>query len=288
MLQPQVNYVICHNQNEEYRMFYTAWGLPEECKKTLLCLHGLNRNGRDWDYVAQHFAQLGYYVIAPDIVGRGNSDYLINPTGYEIPYYVNDIITLIRTLALTSIDIIGTSMGGIIGMALAASPITAGLIKALVLNDIGASMELDGISRISKSSAIQPQFITFAEIKESIMNISQGFGNLPNAIWDHMITNSVQKNSKGIYELKRDANINKGLDLTTLPQINIALWQFWQSIHTPTLVIRGESSDVLSMDTVHKMQTFKPQMQFVEIKNAGHAPYLYNTEHFTILENFIK
>ena len=105
-MEPKFNYIHCANQFQSYRMFYTAWGNQETSHSTLLCIHALNCNSRDWDYVAQYFSQQGYYVIAPDIVGRGNSDYLNLPNGYDIMFYINDIIKLIATLKLNNINCI--------------------------------------------------------------------------------------------------------------------------------------------------------------------------------------
>ena len=93
---PHFNYITCNNTHEDYRMFYTSWGKQEDSQKTLLCIHGLGRNGRDWGYVGMHFAKKGYYVVAPDIVGHGNSDYLTNPSWYSLASCELDLLSLIK------------------------------------------------------------------------------------------------------------------------------------------------------------------------------------------------
>jgi pimeloyl-ACP methyl ester carboxylesterase len=283
---PQINYVTCRNFKQEYRMFYTAWGNQEECSKTLICIHGLNRNGRDWDYIGNYFSKHGYYVIAPDIVGRGNSDYLKDPMQYDIPFYVADIFVMIQTLGLTNIDFIGTSMGGLIGMAMAA--MSQNPIRKMALNDIGAEIERAGLARISGYSAKQPDFDTYTLAKDYLINISRDFGDLPENVWDYYALNSLQKNSAGKYELKRDVNLFKPLAAASPSDKNLELWPYWDKIKIPTLVIRGEHSDILSQKTVDKMWEINPNTQTVQVNKAGHAPYLYSEEHFSFLDKFLN
>ncbi len=312
-LQPQINYINClNNLGESYRMYYSSWGNPEASKKHMLCIHGLNRNNRDWDYVGAYFAMQGYYVVCPDIVGRGLSSNLVNYTGYNIPSYIADVLNLIRTLSLNNIDFVGTSMGGMIGMGLASLPQNS--LRSMVLNDIGAEIEYAGLARIMSYSSEQLSFDTLAEAKASLVNTSKDFGDMPDTIWQEMAQNSYQKNSLGKYELKRDMNIAKTFallfqvndafkaeisiaeltKLTTnmtakiLPQ-NITMWDIWNKIiNLPTLIIRGETSDILSVSVMHKMCTSRDNVQSVTIANAGHAPFLYTDEHMTILSKFFK
>lgn len=286
-MEPHINYITCSNQFQQYRMQYTAWGVQEHSHSTMLCLHALNRNSRDWDYVAQHFVKLGYYVIAPDLVGRGNSDYLQLPNGYDIPFYVADIMRLISTLKLTNINFLGTSLGGLVGMSLSIMPQIE--LKKLIINDIGAEINFDGISRISKYSANQPQLDTFAEAKEYIISISKPFGELPDQVWEHITRHSVQKNATGKYELKRDPKIMFNVAMTMAnPSANKMLWEIWNKTTTPTLIIRGAESDILTRETVLKMCQAKPQTRFVEISHTGHAPFLYTDGHFNLINTFLE
>ena len=283
---PQMNYIKCRNLKEEYKMVYTSWGSQDSSDKTLICIHGLNRNSRDWDFVGNHFSKKGYYVIAPDIVGRGNSDYLKDPMGYDIPYYVADIFVMIQTLGLKNIDFIGTSMGGLIGMAMAA--MSHNPIRKLVLNDIGAEIERAGLARISGYSASQPDFDNYTLAKDYLINISRDFGDLPESVWEYYAQNSLQKNGSGKYELKRDVNLIKPFALAAPSDKNMDLWAYWEKVKTTTLVIRGEHSDILSMKTIERMQDINPDTTSVQVDKAGHAPYLYSEAHFKFLEKFLN
>lgn len=283
---PQVNYIKCNNLKEKYKMVYYSWGSQENSNKTLICLHGLNRNGRDWDYVAKSLVNKGYLVIAPDVVGRGNSDYLVDAKGYEVPYYALDILTLIRVLSLQNVSILGTSMGGLIGMAIAAMPEHP--IKKLILNDIGAEIEFKGLQFISSYSGEQPEFDSFVLASNYLKSISVDFGDLPDVVWEHMARNSFQKNANGKYELKRDVNLSKPFFAPTDGEKNLEFWEFWHKVTTPTLIIRGENSNILSKDTIIKMQAINQATQSVEIKNTGHAPFLYSNEHNDIIFNFLE
>lgn len=267
-------------------MFYTSWGNQDLCEKTLICIHGLNRNSRDWDFVGNYFSKQGYFVIAPDIVGRGNSDYLKDFMGYDILYYVSDIFVMIQTLGLKNIDFIGTSMGGLIGMAMAA--MSHNPIRKLVLNDIGAEIERTGLSRILGYSSSQPDFDTYTLAKDYLINISRDFGDLPENVWEYYVQNSLQKNASGKYELKRDVNLSKPFAIATSIDKNMKLWAYWEKVKTPTLIIRGEHSDILSQSTIKRMQDINPNTNTVEVKKAGHAPYLYNETHFKCLEKFLN
>jgi pimeloyl-ACP methyl ester carboxylesterase len=281
---PQVNYIKCSNGTESYRMSYTAWGKQVAGCKTLICVHGLNRNCRDFDFVAQHFVKLGYYVIAPDIVGRGNSDYLVNWTGYSIPFYVNDVLNMIKTLKLGNIDFLGTSMGGMIGMSIALLPNHP--IRKLILNDIGAEVEILGLERIGAYSNTQPEFDTLEEASESFLAVSKEFA-VPPELEEFYVLTSFQKNNKGKYELKRDLNISKGANPAMLKSKNMELWEIWKKVNIDTLIIHGASSDILLPVTIARMKEINPKTQSVTLENAGHAPYLYSESHMQLLQKFL-
>lgn len=284
-MSPQAHYIKCKNLTEEYRMAYYAWGIQEQSQKTLICLHGLNRNGRDWDYIARYFANNGYYVVAPDIVGRGNSDYLTDPKGYDMPFYVADVLKLISVLKLTNVSIIGTSMGGLIGMAIAAMPESP--LKMLVLNDIGAEIEAAGMSNIISYTVTQPIFDDFASARNYIIENSRGFGNLPDHIWEFIACNSLQKNSDGKFELKRDINLSNLFVSQSSDVKNIELWEYWDKVNIPTLVIRGEYSKILSSATIDRMKSINSLTQSIEIIDAGHAPFLYLDSQAEMLTKFL-
>ena len=206
--------------------------------------------------------------------------------GYDIPFYVADIFNLIHTLGLKNVDFLGTSMGGLIAMAMAT--MSHNPIRKMILNDIGAEIEKDGLTRISCYSTKQPVFDTYTLAKDYLISISNEFGDLPKYVWDNYALNSLQKNSSGKYELKRDVNLAKPLAIAAPSDKNMDLWAYWDKITIPTLVIRGELSDILSTKTVKLMQETKPDTKTVEVANAGHAPFLYSEEHFSFLEKFLE
>ncbi len=287
----QVDYIICNNPYESYKMIYYTWGTQGANTKTIICLHGLNRNARDWDYLATHMANLGYFVISPDIVGRGNSDYLSNPLGYDIEFYAKDIIQLINTLKLTNISIIGTSMGGLIAMLLASNQQHKHHIQKMILNDVGAKIDSAGIHEIMNLSDNDIKCKSFNEALKVLQHgIGNSFGILPDHIWHHMTLHSFQKNTYGDYQLKRDPQINQALskqkdfDLSR----DVELWHYWESIKIPTLIIRGANSQFLSVDTINTMQQINELTSYVTIKGAAHAPFLHTTEHCTIINNFLQ
>ncbi len=282
---PQINYIKCKRGFRYYKMSYLAWGNQENCSKTLLCVHGLNRNCRDFDYVGKFFAANGYYVVAPDIVGRGNSDYLVNPSGYDIPFYINDVLGLIKALDLKNIDYIGTSMGGIIGMSIAALPYSP--IRKLILNDVGASIDAAGLERIARYSVKEPVFDSYSELKNYLMEISADFGNLPDEVWEFFIRTSSQKNDNGKYILKRDARLSRPFNKSFQKFGNIDLWHIWNNVKLPTLVLHGEKSDILNVKTIEKMMETNSLLSHFVVANAGHAPYLYSEDLFHLILGFL-
>ena len=169
-------------------------------------------------------------------------------------------------------------------MAIASSPFNP--IRKLVLNDIGAEVESVGLKRIAGYSINQPEYDNYATAKQSLIEISRDFGDLPDAVWEEIARNSLQKNANGKYELKRDVNLARPMSGTTNEQ-NILLWDYWQKVQLPTLVIRGVNSDILTAETIVKMQQSNPGVKSVEVAKAGHAPYLYSAEHMEFLQDFL-
>jgi pimeloyl-ACP methyl ester carboxylesterase len=281
----QTNYLKQVNQfDESYQLCYHAWGNPE-ASAAILCLHGLNRNGRDFDYLASHLAERGYYVVAPDLPGRGNSSYLQDARGYSLEASAADIVALIQALNLPVTALIGTSFGGVISLMLASSNQVA--LRCLVLNDIGAEVELAGLQRIAKYSVEQPQFATYSEAAKYLGGLCQDDGITDSRVWQEMLLNSLQLNANRRWEIKRDLRLAEGL-LPSLPgEGNLQLWGLWHKITLPGLILRGERSDILSATTLGKMCQTNLKAQAMEIPGAGHAPYLYQQSVLTSIGQFI-
>lgn len=281
----QTNYIQQTNQfGETYRISYSAWGNPE-AEKVLLCIHGLNRNSRDFDFVARHLVDAGYYIVAPDLPGRGNSDYLKDFRGYNLECNVGDLLALIKQLALKNIDLVGVSLGGLLGMLLASLPHKP--IRRLVLSDIGAEIEMAGVLRIAGYSKEQPDFATFGEACNYFRQNAVSDGIYDEAVWHHVCINSFQRNEANRWELKRDIKLALSLADGMIGKANIEFWQYWQQINAPTLVIHGEQSDILTMATIHKMQQINTLTEVLRVVDAGHSPYLYRLEHLKRISSFL-
>lgn len=280
------NYIERVNQFEEkYRISYSAWGNPD-AEKVLFCVHGLNRNSRDFDFVAAKMITHDYYVIAPDLPGRGNSDYLNDPRGYSLECNIADLNALLCQLQITKFDFLGVSLGGILGMMLASLP--QNKIRKLVLSDIGAEVEFAGIARIAGYSVQQPDFATYSEACEYLRSLSLSDGIYQEEVWQHMFVNSFQKNHSGRFELKRDLRLATSLASTMNGSDNLEFWSFWERVIVPTLIIHGAHSDLLSTATLQKMQHQNPQTEILTVKDAGHSPYLYREEHLARIAQFIN
>jgi pimeloyl-ACP methyl ester carboxylesterase len=283
---PQINYIKYNNATESYRMYYTSWGIQEKSQKTLICVHGLNRNGRDFDYIGEYFATKGYFVVCPDIIGRGNSDFLKDPMQYILPNYCKDVLQLITVLNLKNIDYIGVSMGGIIAMAML--QYNKNIFNSLVLVDIGGKIEMAGIQNILNYSVNAPKFSTFGQIFDYVKSTNSDFGDLPEEVWEAMVLNVSIQGNDGMFYLKRDVNLSIPFMQHNVTEEATNLWPLWEAVNIPTLIIRGEHSNILSKKTVNQMLTKANFVETVEIARAGHAPYLYSTEHMQTLEKFFQ
>lgn len=281
----QTNFIERTNAyGESYRMSYSSWGNPE-AEKTLLCLHGLNRNSRDFDYIAEYFSNSDYYIIAPDLPGRGNSGYLQDGRGYNLESTVTDLAQLIAQLELKNIDCIGTSLGGAMGMILASMP--QNKFNKLILNDIGAEVELAGIVRIATYSGEDLDFGTFTEACNYYQQYCLNDGIYDDNVWLHMFRSSFQKNQNHRWELKRDRKIASSLAEGMLGNGNIDLWEYWKRINQPVFIIHGVNSDLLLDATISKMQHIHPNTSVLTINDAGHSPYLYRQEHLKRIAQFL-
>jgi len=273
--------MICPDSQGSHTLAYTEWGEPDN-SKVLICLHGLTRNGRDFDTLASVLST-DYRVLCIDIAGRGQSDWLSQPENYTYETYVTDMLVLLEHLHLTKIDLVGTSMGGLIGMFLAARP--ASPISKLVINDIGALVPKTGLQRIAKYlNQPRPQFATLQEVEKYCRIVHMLFGNLTNVQWQHLAKHSVKAVTGGGYRLRYDPAIAipfKG-ELE-----DIDLWSIWEQVRCPVLVLHGEKSDLLSPQIIQKMQAKHPLTQTVTFPEVGHAPPLMSEEQIAVVKSWL-
>ena len=264
-----------------HRVHYTEWGDPDN-PKVLVCVHGLTRTGRDFDFLAAALEQ-EYRVICPDVVGRGESDWLPDKSDYTNLLYVSDIATLLARLDAERVDWIGTSMGGLIGIALASFP--GSPIHKLVINDVGPRIPAAGLQRIATYVA---QVITFSSIEkmEKAMRLAApAFGNLSDEQWQLMTLHSARQLEDGRYTFAYDPGIAE--NFKNLDMKDIDLWSLWDAIRCPTLVLRGAYSDVLDHADAVAMTERGPKAKLFEFPGMGHAPALMADEQIAVVRDWL-
>ena len=273
--------VCCISPSGLHRMAYTEWG---ECDNpnVLICVHGLSRNGRDFDDLARALKR-DFRVICPDVVGRGRSDWLRDPAGYGVPQYLADMMVLIARLDVESVHWLGTSMGGLIGMALASVDKTP--IKRLLLNDVGPVISAESIRRIGDYIGRAPKFDAFADAEKYIRLVSAPFGPLTDAQWQHLTESNLRQCADGRLEMCYDPAIAESFRQATAAG-EIDLWPIYDRITCPTLVVRGELSDLLVPETVHSMAARGPRPDVVEVPGVGHAPMFMDEAQIAIARAF--
>ena len=273
--------VQCLSPSGLHRMAYVEWG-ERDNPRVLLCVHGLTRNGRDFDALAQ--AMSGHYrVICPDIVGRGRSGRLRDPAGYSVPQYVADMVTLIARLNVDSVHWLGTSLGGLIGMALAAQECTP--IRKLLLNDVGPVITVESLKRIGEYVGTDPTWASFAEAQAYVKLISAPFGNLSEAQWHQLTESSVAQRADGRWGFLYDPRLADTFRATFVEQ-DIDLWPIYERIACPTLVLRGAESDLLARSTWLEMGERGPRARLAEVAGVGHAPMFMSEEQIDIARDF--
>lgn len=268
---------------------YVDWGDPQN-PHVVICVHGLTRNCRDFDYLAQA-VESECRVIAVDVVGRGQSDWLEHAGDYNFyPLYLSDAVSLMTHIQSQydtpiTLDWVGISMGGLIGMIMAIQPQQPVPIRKLVMSDIGPLIPASALTRISDYVGRDPRFGTFEAFKAYMKAISVPFGTLTDEQWTHMAIYSMRQYPDGSYGFRYDPQI--GLSLKGFQIQDIDLWPQWDRLTIPTLILRGAESDLLSTDTTAQMQIRGPKAQIVEFAGVGHAPTIMSTEQIQVVHDFI-
>ncbi len=278
-------YVECSSGDEKHRMAYHAWGNPSN--PVLMCVHGLTRRGSDFKTLALAMCK-DYYVVCPDIVGRGDSDRLSNPMLYAVPQYVSDIATLVKKLGVSQVDWFGTSMGGLIGMVYAAMPNSP--IRRMLINDVGPRIEPEAIKRLG-SYVGQP--FAFANREDALTRLNEicaSFGEHTPQEWE--IYNGpmlIQKEGKWIMHYDPDISVPfSSVNPIMAKAGEMAMWHAFKQIHIPMLIVRGGNSDLLSAATVAEMCKVNPYARSIEIPNVGHAPAFVKPEQIALAKEFFS
>lgn len=285
MTEPRLRHVQCLDGKGLHRMAYWEWGDPLD-ERVLVCVHGLARQGRDFDTLAQALCS-HYRVVCPDVVGRGQSDWLADPMGYSIPTYVADMVTLLARLDAAQVDWVGTSMGGLIGLGLAALPDSP--VRKLVLNDVGPTIQPEALQRIGTYLGLPVHWATLDEAADALWAISQGFGPHTREQWLALTRPQLKPHGEG-YKPHYDPGIAIPFRLIT-PELaragEAALWHSWDALRIPVLLLRGAQSDLLSEGTAQAMTQRGPRARLVEFAGVGHAPMLVQPDQVDAVRSFL-
>jgi pimeloyl-ACP methyl ester carboxylesterase len=261
---------------------YSEWG-NSNSPQTILCVHGLTRNARDFDFLAKALAEKGARVIAVSMVGRGTSSWLADPMGYNAANYAAHVLQFIADMRLGHVDWIGTSMGGLIGMLIAAGDNTP--IRRLVLNDIGPFIPFAALAQINTYVGQNPLFATLAEAEAYLRKIHAGFGPLTDEHWHHLAIHSTREADGGL-RLHYDPAIK--VPFAKAADADFDLWSLWEKIRCPTLVLRGGESALLNADTAARMTMTGPRAKLATIAGVGHAPALMAADQIGIVADCLS
>jgi pimeloyl-ACP methyl ester carboxylesterase len=294
-----------------HRLAYTDWGETHN-PHVVICVHGLSRNSRDFDRLAESLAT-DCRVICPDVVGRGESDWLQDRFAYCFPTYLSDAAALVARVTVPPpqglladlrdrlrgqrqeprLDWIGTSMGGLIGMLLAAKP--GSPIRRLVLNDVGPFVPWAGLVRLKGHVGNESSFADMAEVERYFRHVCAEFGELDDDYWRQMAEHSVSRREDGQFVLRHDPAISRGLPVHMDPELPIGpeflrgidLWNVWDAVECPVLVLRGENSQVLPREVVDEMKKRKPDLHVAEFPGVGHVPALATADQIGVVRDFL-
>lgn len=264
-----------------HRVVYYEWGDAGN-SRVVVCVHGVGRNGRDFDVLGEALAPT-HRVLAVDMPGRGASEWLADPNDYVFPTYLTTLVALIARSGAQSVDWVGTSMGGLLGIVAAAQPKNP--IARLVVNDVGPVVEPAAIDRIRAYFGTNPDFASYAEIAQYVRTISAPFGPLTEEQWEHVVRTNVRHDSDDRWRIGYDPGIAVPFRSSAAPP---DLWPLWDRIRCPTLVLRGAESDLLSVATAKEMARRGPKPAIVEFAHVGHAPMLLSAEQVDPVVRFLR
>lgn len=265
-----------------HKVAYTQWGDPTN-RRVLVCVHGLTRCSRDFDEFAKVLSS-EYRIACPDLPGRGRSHWLVVPTDYKPPTYLTDLVALIARLDVDEVDWVGTSLGGILGIMLAAQPNNP--IRKLVINDVGAFIHKSALERIKGYVGHDPHFASIEELEAYLREVHAPFGPLTDAQWRHLAQHSARPDAThGGWRLHYDPDI--AVTFRESAESDMDLWPFWERISCPVLILRGAESDVLPLDTAEKMLTRGPTAELVEFPGVGHAPMLMDIRQIDVVREWL-
>jgi len=316
MTEPQLRFLNCADADGGHRMAFWQWG-EADAPHVVLCVHGLTRQGRDFDVLARALLERAkghIRVVCPDVVGRGQSDWLRNPQGYQVPTYAGDMLALLAQLhaeqAIVTLDHVGTSMGGLIGMAIAGSPQlpVPAPIRRLVLNDVGPAISQAAVERIGAYVGKGGQYDGLEAAADAMWALSTTFGPHTREQWlalsRHMVVPAAQRSADGRAKvaatsstadagpvvLHYDPAIGEPIRAITpeaAAQGQAAMWGLYDAITARTLLLRGAQSDLLTRETAQAMTQRGPRARLVEFEEVGHAPTLVSPAQHGVVVDFL-
>lgn len=286
-LTPRFDEVSAYGPHGLVRVAYTEWG-SKDAEQVVVCVHGLTRNSRDFDFLARRLVAKGMRVVAPDLPGRGRSAWVTPATDYATPLYLAAMVAVIGRTGAAEVDWIGTSLGGHVGMEMAA--LEGAPIRRLVLNDFGARISGAALQRIGSYLRIKRHFDDIPAIEAHLRSIHEPFGKLTDAQWRHLAEHSAVKTEDGNFRQHYDPAIGRAFSWPLM--VDIALWSVWEQVSCPTLILRGEDSDLLHASTVRDMAKRGVAgkaglVRSIEVRGCGHAPALMNDAQISIIEEFL-
>jgi pimeloyl-ACP methyl ester carboxylesterase len=300
--QPSLQFVSCPGASktdaQAHRMAYWRWGDPAN-PRILMCVHGLSRQGRDFDVLAQALS-IHYQVICPDVVGRGQSDWLAQPAGYQVFSYVADMVALLQSLRAElktsntlDIDWVGTSMGGLIGLGFSTLPpeVSGVRLRRLVLNDVGPRLRIEALLRIGDYLGKPLTFANEQEAADYLWTISTGFGPHTPEQWLALSRPLLRPTADGTrLTLRYDPAIAEPFKTMTAESASsgeAALWQVYDALKCEVLLVRGQQSDLLDAETAKAMSERGPKARLVELAGVGHAPTLISPDQVALVKDFL-
>ncbi|WP_233584675.1 alpha/beta fold hydrolase [Aquabacterium soli] len=302
--QPELAFVDCPGASlrspDSHRMAYWSWGDPAN-PRVLVCVHGLSRQGRDFDVLARALSS-HYHVVCPDVVGRGQSDWLADPRGYQVFTYASDMAVMLKQLreakglaAPMTVDWVGTSMGGLIGLGLSSLPAEASGIqlRRMVLNDVGPRLRIEALHRIGSYLGLPKRFTTEQEAADYLWSISAGFGPHTPEQWLALsrpllrVDTADEDSSLILHYDPAIAEPFKTLTADSATSGEAMLWQVYDALRCEVLLLRGQNSDLLDADTARQMTERGPRARLIEFPGVGHAPTLIAPDQVQAVEGFL-
>ena len=271
--------VRCLDPHGFHWMRYVEWGEARN-PRVLVCVHGLTRNSRDFDYLAESLCD-AYRVVCPDVVGRGRSDWLRDPKDYTYQVYGTDMATLIAKIGAETVDWVGTSMGGIMGMILAAAPGTP--VRKLVLNDVGCVLPKSAVERIGKYVGAEPAFDSIEALEAAMRSVSP-FGELTAEQWRHLAIHVSRHEPDGKWRFRYDPGI--AVNFHAVPPGDIDLRGYWSRVAGPVLLVRGDQSDLLPASVSEEMRRRAHTEEHL-VPRCGHAPMLMDAAQVGAIRHFL-